>query len=142
MAPVTKTQMTDEAVEYITGLTNEKRKAEAEALDVMFRRATGFAPKLWAGKMIGYGRYDYTYDSGHSGSWFATGFAVPDRQITVYVMPGYTPFDEILSRIGKYRKGKSCLYINKLADIDPDVLEELVTAGVEDLRGRWPVHPT
>jgi hypothetical protein len=142
MASVTKSQMTDEAEGYIASLTNDKRRAEAQELDQIFRRATGFKPMLWAGKMIGYGRYDYTYASGHSGSWFATGFAVPDRQITVYVMPGYTPFEDLLSRIGKYRKGKSCLYINRLDGIDASVLEELVAAGVKDLASRWPVHPT
>ena len=142
MASTTKTQMTDGAEDYLASLTNEKRQAEAIRLDALFRRATGFAPKLWAGKMIGYGSYDYTYDTGHSGTWFATGFAVPDRQITVYIMPGYGSFPDIMERLGKFRLGKSCLYITRLDNVDEDVLEELVRAGLDDLATRWKVKPT
>lgn len=142
MPPATSTQMTDGAEDYIAAMTNPKRKAEAERLDGLFRAATGFAPRLWAGKMIGYGVYHYTYDSGHSGRWFATGFAVPDRQITVYVLPGYTPFPSIMERLGKYRMGKACLYITRLENVDEAVLSELVRAGVRDLSSRWPVTPT
>jgi len=138
----TKTQMTDGAEAYIAGLENPRRKAEAERLDALFRRATGFDPMLWAGKMIGYGYYDYTYDTGHSGRWFATGFAVPDRQITVYVMPGYTAFPEIMERLGKHRLGKACVYITRLDNVDEAVLEELVRAGLDDLATRWTVTPT
>ncbi|MGI1661713.1 DUF1801 domain-containing protein [Palleronia sp. KMU-117] len=133
--------MTDDAEAYIAGLPNPQRRADAQVLDALFRRATGFTPRLWSGKMIGYGRYDYTYASGHSGRWFATGFAVPDRQITVYVLPGYTPFPDLMARLGKARRGKSCLYIPRLADIDLAVLEDLVRAGVADLGTRWTVHP-
>lgn len=142
MASQTKTQMTDGAEKYLESLSNEKRKAEALRLDDLFRRATGFGPKLWAGKMVGYGYYDYTYKTGHSGRWFATGFAVPDRQITVYIMPGYTAFPEIMERLGKYKIGKSCLYISRLDNVDDTALEDLVKAGVADLKTRWPVHPT
>jgi hypothetical protein len=133
--------VTDDAESYMAGLANLQRREEARTLDALFRRATGFAPRLWSGKMIGYGRYDYTYDSGHSGSWFATGFAVPDRQITVYILPGYTPFPDLMARLGKVRHGKSCLYISRLADIDLGVLEDQVRAGLADLGTRWRVLP-
>lgn len=133
--------VTDDAEAYIAGLDSPQRREDARVLDGLFRRATGFQPRLWSGKMVGYGRYDYTYESGHSGSWFATGFAVPDRQVTVYIMPGYSGFPDQMARIGKVRHGKSCLYITRLADIDLAVLEELVRAGVADLGTRWTVHP-
>ena len=133
--------VTDDAETYIAGLENERRRAEALELDALFRRATGFRPRLWAGKMIGYGRYDYTYESGHSGSWFATGFAVPERQITIYVLPGYTPFPSIMARLGRYRLGKACLYVPRLDNVDLSVLEELIRAGVADLGTRWTIHP-
>ena len=133
--------VTDNAEAHIAGLPSDRRRAEALELDALFRRATGFRPRLWSGKMIGYGRYDYTYESGHSGSWFATGFAVSDRQITVYVLPGYTPFPSIMARLGKHRLGKSCLYISRLDAVDIGVLEELIRAGVADLGTRWTIHP-
>lgn len=133
--------VTDNAEAYMAGLANPQRREDARIRDGLFRRATGFHPRLWSGKMVGYGRYDYTYESGHSGSWFATGFAVPDRQLTVYIMPGYSAFPDQMARIGKVRRGKSCLYITRLADIDLAVLEDLVRAGVADLGTRWSVHP-
>jgi hypothetical protein len=133
--------VTDDAEAYIASLPNPQRRDEAQVLDALFRRATGFAPRLWSGKMIGYGRYDYTYDSGHSGSWFATGFAVPDRQVTVYILPGYTSFPDLMARLGRVKHGKSCLYIPRLADVDLGVLEDLVRAGLADLGARWPILP-
>jgi hypothetical protein len=141
MAAVTGDAVTGDAEAYIAALPNPQRREDAQVLDALFRRATGFAPRLWSGKMIGYGRYDYTYDSGHSGRWFATGFAVPDRQVTVYILPGYTHFPDLMARLGKVRHGRSCLYIPRLAGIDLGVLEELVRAGLADLGTRWQIHP-
>lgn len=89
--------------------------------------------------MIGYGRYDYEYKSGHSGSFFATGFAPRKAKLSIYIMPGYQDYGFILDRLGKHALGKSCLYINKLADVDTDVLKELVRAGLDDLGKMYPV---
>lgn len=97
---------------------------------------------LWNGGMLGYGRYDYTYETGRTGTWFATGFAPRKAKLSIYIMPGYTDFGPILDRLGKHKKGKSCLYLNKLEDADLDVLAELIRAGLSDLATRWPVHPT
>ena len=126
---------------HIAGIENPGRKAEAETLDRLFRDVTGFAPQLWSGRMIGYGRYDYTYPTGHSGSSLATGFAVAPRQLTIYVLPGYTPFPDIMARLGKIRHGKSCLYIPRLDRIDETALRDLIRAGIDDLATRWPVLP-
>ena len=92
--------------------------------------------------MIGYGSYDYTYDSGRSGSALATGFSPRKSNLSIYIMPGYADFSSILERLGKHKIGKSCLYINKLADIDMDVLAELVAAGLRDLGQKWRVQPS
>ena len=134
--------MGDDVEAYLAGVEPERRKAEAATLDAMFREVTGFAPKLWNGAMLGYGCYDYTYASGRSGTWLATGFAPRKAKLSVYIMPGYTDFGPILARLGKHSKGKSCLYINRLEDVDLDVLAELVRAGLADLATHWPVRPT
>ena len=133
---------TQEAEAYIAAIEPERRRVEAEALDRLFREVTGFGPKLWSGRMLGYGQYDYTYASGHSGTSLATGFAAAPRQITIYVLPGYTPFPEILSRIGKHRKGKSCLYLTRLSNADDGALRDLIRAGLDDLATRWEIQPT
>lgn len=91
--------------------------------------------------MVGYGRYDYRYESGREGSFLATGFSPRKAKLSVYILPGYADFGDILSRLGKHARGKSCLYINRLDDVDEDVLAELIQAGLADLGRRWAVHP-
>lgn len=86
--------------------------------------------------IVGFGRYEYRYESGRQGEFLATGFSPRKARLTIYIMPGYADFGEILSRLGKHRTGKSCLYVNKLADIDEAVLEELILAGLADLSRR------
>ena len=127
---------------YIEAIEPERRRDEARRLDALFREVTGYRPKLWSGRMIGYGQYDYTYPTGHSGTSLATGFAVAARQLTIYILPGYTPFPEIMARIGKHRHGKSCLYLTRLSDADENALRDLIRAGLDDLGSRWPVAPT
>ncbi len=130
-----------EVAAYIAAIEDPRRKAEAEALDEIFREVTGFQPQLWSGRMIGYGAYDYTYDTGHSGTWLATGFAVSARQVTLYIMPGYTEFPEIMARLGTYRAGKACVYLTRLERADPEALRDLIRAGLENLGTRWPIRP-
>ncbi|MGJ8628051.1 MAG: DUF1801 domain-containing protein [Sulfitobacter sp.] len=128
--------------DFLDQVTPERRHSEAAKLDRFFRDVTGWQPTLHNGGMLGYGRYDYTYTSGRTGSWFATGFAPRKAKLSIYIMPGYADFGEILGRLGKHTKGKSCLYLNKLEDVDMDVLAELVRAGLTDLASHWPVHAT
>ena len=131
-----------EVSDFLTGVEPERRHREAAALDLFFQKVTGFQPELWSGGMLGYGRYDYTYASGRTGTWFATGFAPRKAKLSIYIMPGYADFSAILARLGKHTKGKSCLYLNKLEDADMDVLAELVRAGLKDLATRWEVQAT
>jgi hypothetical protein len=139
----TKTVATDQPVrDFIAAVDHPLRRADAEALDALFREVTGWQPKMWGPTMIGYGSYDYTYDTGHSGSSLATGFSPRKANLVLYIMPGYADLGGILDRIGKYKMGKSCLYVNKLADVDLDVVRELIRAGLTDLQKRWPVKPS
>lgn len=131
-----------EAMAFMAALEPARRRAEAPVLDAIFRRASGFQPKLWSGRMIGYGTYRYVYDSGHSGTCLATGFAAAKAKLSIYIMPGYADFADILARLGKHKMGKACLYVNKLDDIDLEVLEELIGAGLRDLETRWPITAT
>lgn len=138
-----KTTSTDVNVaEYLNAVAHPVRRADALVLDQMFRDVTGFTPRMWGPTMVGYGRYHYVYDSGREGDSLATGFAPRKSNLVLYIMPGYTDFSHILNRLGKHKLGKACLYINKLADVDLDVLAELVRAGLDDLDTRWPVQPT
>lgn len=138
-----KTAPTDQSVEdFLAAVTPERKRADAQALDRLFREVTGFAPRMWGPSIVGYGRYHYRYESGREGDFLATGFSPRKANLVLYIMPGYQDFGEILARLGKHRLGKSCLYINKLADVDVSVLGELIRAGLDDLGRRWPIEPT
>lgn len=128
--------------DHLAAIENPTRRAEAQELDQLFRKVTGWQPYMANHRMIGYGRYSYTYDSGHSGTSLATGFAVAKDKFNIYILPGYANFSTITLRLGKHRLGKACCYINKLSDIDMEVLAELIRAGLDDLATRWQIDPT
>jgi len=137
-----KTRITDQNVDaFLRAVTPPRKAADALALDALFRAVTGFQPVMWGPSIIGYGRYHYRYASGREGDSLATGFSPRKSALSIYIMPGYTDFSAILSRLGKHKTGKPCLYVNKLADIDMPVLGELIRAGLDNLNTRWPVEP-
>lgn len=137
------TRFTDTSVaDFIAAIEHPVRRADAEVLDALFQKVTGWKPRMFGPSIIGYGSYEYTYDSGHSGVCQATGFSPRKANQVLYIMPGYQDFGDILDRIGKHKKGKACLYVNKLADVDLDVMAEIIRAGLDDLGKRWPVTPT
>ncbi len=138
-----KTQPTGESVEdFLSTVVPDGKRADALELDTLFRDVTGFAPVMWGPTIIGYGSYDYVYESGRSGRFLATGFSPRKANLVLYIMPGYDEANPILARLGKHRMGRSCLYINKLADVDRGVLAELIRHGLDRLNGIWPVHPS
>jgi len=97
----------------------------------LMQRVTGEKPVMWGDSIIGFGSYHYKYASGREGDWFLTGFAPRKQNLTLYIMSGFELYDELLGKLGKYKTGKSCLYINKLEDVDQDVLLELVKQSAE-----------
>ena len=128
-----KTQVTTvDPVEFIKTVESDKRRADAETLLSFFNRITGMKPQMWGPSLIGYGRYHYKYESGREGDMLLTGFSPRKQNLSLYIMPGYQfgNMEEKLNRLGKHKLGKACLYINKLADVDMDVLEEIVLDGI------------
>lgn len=138
-----KTKPTDVSVaEFLAAIDPADKRGDALALDALFQRVTGFQPRMWGPTMVGYGSYAYTYDSGHSGNSMATGFSPRKAEHSIYILPGYADFSPLLTRLGKHRIGKSCLYIKRLGDIDADVLELIIMQGLVQLGKKWPVQPT
>ncbi|MDE9451295.1 DUF1801 domain-containing protein [Aliiroseovarius sp. Z3] len=138
-----KTRPTGQTVvDFINSVDPETKRRDAETMDRLFRRVTGFAPAMWGPSIIGYGSYHYRYASGREGDFLATGFSPRKARHSIYIMPGYADYGDILTRLGKHKMGKSCLYVNKLADIDLDVLAELIRAGLRDLDKTWKVQPS
>ncbi|GAA6148114.1 hypothetical protein NBRC116586_11760 [Pseudooceanicola nitratireducens] len=137
-----KTTPTDVALQdFLAGVEPPRRRAQGEVLLHLFDRVTGWKARMWGPSIIGYGRYDYTYASGRTGSWLATGFSPRKAALSIYIMPGYQDYSAILSRLGPHRLGKSCLYVTRLDAVNMTVLEELIRTGLKDLAGIWPVHP-
>lgn len=138
-----KTQATAVDIKtFLESVEHPTRRSDAEKLDQIFQDVTGFKPVMWGPTIVGYGRYHYVYDSGREGDFLATGFSPRKSNLSIYIMPGYANFEHILQRLGKHKMGKSCLYINKLADIDEGVLKELIKAGLDDLAKKWAVEPS
>ncbi|GAA6209624.1 hypothetical protein NBRC116601_29170 [Cognatishimia sp. WU-CL00825] len=127
--------------EFCGQIEHPTRRADALVLLKLFAKETGFEATMWGGSIIGFGRYHYKYESGREGDFLATGFSPRKANLSIYIMPGYQDYSEIMGRLGKHKLGKSCLYVNKLADIDLDVLRELIRAGVADLDKIWNVQP-
>ncbi len=122
---------------FLEQVEPRRRRDDGLALLELFNRVTGLKPQMWGPSIVGYGRYLYRYDSGREGEHFLTGFSPRKTALTVYIMPGYSDLAEPLSRLGKHRLGKSCLYLNKLAEIDTDVLAEIIELGLKDMRARY-----
>src|SRR6056297_1796614 len=135
-----KTQVTKlDPKDFVAAVEPEKRRADAETLLDFFARVTGLTAQMWGPTMIGYGRYHYKYESGREGEFMLTGFSPRKQNLSIYIIPGYRFGDmqDKLSRLGKHKLGKSCLYINKLADVDLAVLEEIVLDGLEYMRENY-----
>tara|TARA_R110000850_G_scaffold96455_1_gene201618 strand:- start:1148 stop:1564 length:417 start_codon:yes stop_codon:yes gene_type:complete len=130
-----KTKLNDKDPKaFIESVKDEKRKADAyEVLEIM-TRITGEKPKMWGTSIIGFGSYHYKYASGREGDWMMTGFSPRKTALTLYIMPGYDRYGELMGKLGKHKTGKSCLYINKLEDVNRDILVELIKHSVEHMR--------
>lgn len=143
MAAQNKTQASDASVEtFLSAVEPDRKREDSLKLDALFRRVTGWTPVMWGPSMIGYGSYHYRYESGREGDFLATGFAPRKANLSIHIMPGYQDYSAILERLGKHKIGKSCLYINKLADVDESVLEELIRQGLDDLAKMYPIKPS
>ena len=91
---------------------------------------------MWGPSIVGFGEYHYRYESGREGDFLITGFSPRKKALTIYIMPGFARYDALMARLGKFKTGRSCLYINKLDDVDLSVLEELIASSVQYMVGK------
>lgn len=138
-----KTKATETSVaDFLAAVPDARRREEASVIDALHRRVTGLEPKLWGPSIIGYGSYAYKYDSGREGTMCRGGFSPRKAAMTVYLMGNYcdrqAEVDDLFARLGKHKTGKSCLYINKLADVDLAVLERLVAISWQVMNEKYP----
>ncbi len=134
-----KTQLNDANVEeFLAAVENDRRREDSFTVLELMKRVTGEKPRMWGTSIVGFGSYHYRYASGREGDWPRIGFSPRKQSLTIYVMPGFSNYDDLLSRLGKHRTGKSCLYVNKLADVDMDALEQLIRSSLEAMREMYP----
>lgn len=130
-----KTKPTQESVEsFLAGIDDEQKRADCFAVMKIIRQATKEKPKMWGASIVGFGSYHYKYASGREGDFMLTGFSPRKQALTLYIMPGFSRYDTLMKKLGKYKTGKSCLYIKKLEDIDQSVLKELIQQSVAHMR--------
>ena len=127
-----KTQPTDQDVhDFLDNIEDETRRRDCYDVLDMMREATGVEPAMWGTSIIGFGKYRYKYSSGHEGEWPIIGFSPRKNDLTLYLIPGFEEFTDLLSKLGKHKTGKSCLYLKRLEQVDRDVLKELIEESVE-----------
>lgn len=130
-----KTQPTDGSVEaFLAKVEDPERQADCRAVARLMEEVVGQPPRMWGPSMIGFGTYRYRYASGREGDWMITGFSPRKRDLTLYIMSGFGRYDELMGKLGKYKTGKSCLYLKRLSDVDRAVLRELVSESVAYMR--------
>jgi hypothetical protein len=133
-----KTKENDASVEaFLETVTDENRKADTRVVIEMLERATGHPPKMWGTSIIGFDAYEYTYESGRSGRLCIIGVSPRKAALTIYIMPGFRIYEELMGKLGKHKTGKSCLYIKKLEDVDMKVLEKLARESVIWMRKKY-----
>lgn len=125
-------------IEFIESVENPKKKEDAYKLLDIFTETTGYPAKMWGTSIIGFGSYHYKYESGHEGDAPLVGFSPRKAKVSLYFAPGDEKREEILQRFGKYTTGKACVYINKIADIDVEVLKELIQQSIAFLQEKYP----
>ena len=119
---------------FIDAIEDAQKRKDAKKISAMMRRATGKRAKMWGDSIVGFGTYRYSNTAGKDFEWHVTGFSPRARTLTVYIMPGFSRFGSLLKKLGKHKISKSCLYINKLSDVDEDVLEALIGESVARMR--------
>ena len=131
-----KTTVTDDSVtEFINKVADQTKKNDSFMLLELFTRLTGEQPKMWGPSIIGFGQYHYKSEkSRQEGDWMLTGFSPRKQNLTIYIMPGFADYQDLLKDLGKHKTSVGCLYINKLADVDLVVLEKLIEKSYADMK--------
>jgi len=134
-----KTKKTEESVvAFLDKIEYVKKRLDCYAILNLMKSVTGFEPKMWGESIIGFGSYHYKYATGHEGDMPLAAFAPRKNNLTIYIMPGFERYEALMAKLGKYKTGKSCLYIKSMNDVDPLVLRELVAESAHFMQQLYP----
>jgi hypothetical protein len=130
-----KTKVNDaDVVKFLKSVKDEKQREDSFVILDIMSKITKLPPKMWGPSIIGFGSYHYKYASGHEGDMCLAGFSPRKQSLTLYILPGFEKNKDLMEKLGKYKTGKSCLYIKKLEDVDMKVLKELIKRGLEQTK--------
>lgn len=124
---------------FLDAIEDKQKRADAKKVAAMMRKATGKQAKMWGSSIVGFGSYHYKYASGREGDSALVGFSPRKQNLTVYIMPGFNEFSSLMKKLGRYKTGKSCLYLKNLDDVDEVVLQKLIDGSVKLIRKRYDV---
>ena len=134
-----KTKINDgDVLAFLESVEDPKRKEDSlKALQLM-KKISGCEPKMWGGSIVGFDSYHYVYSSGREGDWPAVGFSPRKQALSLYIMSGFSKYQDLMDKLGKYKTGKSCLYVKKWEDIDEKVLSELISSSITYIKEKYP----
>jgi hypothetical protein len=135
MAELKTKQNEQSVVDFLRAVPDQRKRDDSFAILELMKEVTGQEPKMWGDSIIGFGNYHYKYATGREGDWFLTGFSPRKQNLTLYIMSGFDEYEELLKKLGKFKTGKACLYVNKLEDVDLAVMRELIRKSVAHLSG-------
>ena len=138
MADIKTKQNDGDVNAFLAKVPDERKRDDAFTILELMKRVTGHDAEMWGSSIIGFGQYHYRYQSGREGDFFLVGFSPRKQSLTLYIMTGFDDYTDLLSRLGKYKAGKSCLYIKRLEDIDITTLEMLIAKSVRHLTENTP----
>ena len=138
MAYEAKTKLNDASVkQFLNSVENEQRRNDAFEICDMMGAITNEEPKMWGNSIVGFGAYHYVYASGIQGDWMQVGFSPRKTALTLYIMSGFSAYENLMEKLGKYKTGKSCLYIKNLEDIDKKILKKLIRESVKYIKQKY-----
>ncbi len=134
-----KTRKNDQSVDlFLNNIQDERKREDSIKILKILEEITQEEAKMWGNSIIGFGEYHYKYKSGREGEWFIIGFSPRKLNLTLYIMSGFAHYENLLSELGKYTTGKSCLYIKKLSDINIDILKQIASESVKYIKEMYP----
>ena len=122
---------------FISSIGDKQKRADVKKVAALMRKATGARAKMWGANIVGFGQYHFKYDSGREGDFMLVGFSPRKQALTIYIIAGFTRFAPLMKKLGKYKTGKSCLYVRRLSDIDEAVLDRLIQDSVKYMRKNY-----
>lgn len=131
------TETTASVDDFLNSVADEKKRTDSFKIKQLMSDLTGEPAKMWGGSIVGFGNYHYKYDSGREGDFLKIGFSPRAQNISIYIMPGFERYDEYMKELGKFKTGKSCLYVKKLEDIDLDILKKLITESFDYMTQKY-----